>query len=138
MYANNQMPWMAKRKNTSADYHGSFLSNCSTWLQIPWGGRGGSGWGKLTSRTAKVSSFRWKLGGMHENPEDPSSPSSLIRWVLPDQPGSAPAFCSSHCNMALCLVSGSSLSSLRAHQGQMSYPVSGVMSIMCGGQSRDT
>lgn len=75
---------------------------------------------------------------MHENPEDPSSLSSPIRWVLPDQPGSASAFCSSHCNMALCLISSSSLSGLRAHKGQMSYPVSGLMSAMCGGQSRDT
>lgn len=31
---------------------------------------------------------------------------SLSRWVPPDQPGSAPAFCSSPGNMSPCLVSG--------------------------------
>lgn len=42
--------------------------------------------------------------------------SSLIRWVPPDQPGSAPAFHRSCGNRPVCLVSGSSLSSWRTHK----------------------
>lgn len=59
---------------------------------------------------------------------------SLRRWVPPDQPVSAPAFFSSPDNMSPCLVSGSS----EGHTKPRSPTGSGLISAICGGQSRDT
>lgn len=59
---------------------------------------------------------------------------SLSRWIPPDQPVSALAFFSSPGNMSPCLVSGSS----EGHTKPRSPTVSGLMSVICGGQFRDT